>query len=211
MSAIPTAGRHHEWSDKARAAYRTAQITSDFARWRTSRRRGSGASARHRVTTRLKEATITTGVHGCPRPINASKALALTRRSRTIVTAKGITRAQASLGERSCLWAQQPVASRMVRHACVMRRGESCVTKRRKAERGTVWMLSKLTTQSLGTPSWAAVSTSSETKPRSVLVKAATTTDPIRSATGSRVTTSTGRSPPGVAVNQISPRCIGPV
>src|SRR5690606_16076454 len=38
---------------------------------------------------------------------------------------------------------------------------------------------------------------------------------PMRSATGSRVRTSTGRSPPGVAANQISPRCIvdpvGPV
>src|SRR3954454_15694277 len=33
----------------------------------------------------------------------------------------------------------------------------------------------------------------------------------MRSATGSRVSTSTGRSPPGVAANQISPRCIVPV
>src|SRR5437868_11312566 len=40
---------------------------------------------------------------------------------------------------------------------------------------------------------------------------AATTTASIRSATGSRVSTSTGRSPPGVAANQTSPRRIGPV
>jgi hypothetical protein len=33
----------------------------------------------------------------------------------------------------------------------------------------------------------------------------------MRSATGSRVRTSTGRSPPGVAANQISPRCIFPI
>ncbi len=52
---------------------------------------------------------------------------------------------------------------------------------------------------------------SSDTKPRRVLVRAAATTDPMRSATGSRVNTSTGRSPPGVAANQISPRCIVPV
>src|ERR1700674_6033402 len=33
----------------------------------------------------------------------------------------------------------------------------------------------------------------------------------MRSATGSLVRTKTGRSPPGVAANQISPRCISPV
>lgn len=74
-----------------------------------------------------------------------------------------------------------------------------------------VWMLSKLATHGVGTPSSIGVSGSSDTKPRCVLVKAATTTDPMRSATGSRVNTRTGRSPPGVAANQISPRCIVPV
>src|SRR5262245_16834079 len=72
-------------------------------------------------------------------------------------------------------------------------------------------MLSTLTTQSVGTPSASGLRVSSDTSPRRVRVSAATTTDPIRSATGSRVSTSTGRSPPGVAANQMSPRCIGPV
>jgi hypothetical protein len=92
-----------------------------------------------------------------------------------------------------------------------MRGLESKVTRRRKDSRGTVWRLSKLTTHCVGTPSSVGVSSSSETKPRRVLVRAATTTDPMRSATGSRVNTSTGLSPPGVAANQISPRCIVPV
>src|ERR1700739_1685040 len=72
-------------------------------------------------------------------------------------------------------------------------------------------MLSKLTTQSLGTRSSAAVSSNSDTSPRRVRVNAPTPTAPIRSATGSLVRTSTGRSPPGVAANQSSPRRIGPV
>jgi hypothetical protein len=72
-------------------------------------------------------------------------------------------------------------------------------------------MLSKLTTHGVGTPSSLGVNSSSDTKPRCVLVRAATTTEPMRSATGSRVSTSTGRSPPGVAANQISPRCIAPL
>jgi hypothetical protein len=42
-------------------------------------------------------------------------------------------------------------------------------------------------------------------------VSAATTTVPMRSATGSLVSTRTGRSPPGICANQTSPRCIGPV
>lgn len=42
-------------------------------------------------------------------------------------------------------------------------------------------------------------------------VSTAITTEPIRAATGSWVSTETGRSRPGVAANQISPRCIGPV
>jgi hypothetical protein len=92
-----------------------------------------------------------------------------------------------------------------------MRGFDSEATRRRKQARGTVWRLSKLTTHGVGTPSSLGVSSSSDTKPRWVLVSAATTTDPIRSATGSRVSTNTGRSPPGVAANQISPRCIAPV
>src|ERR1700677_2900646 len=72
-------------------------------------------------------------------------------------------------------------------------------------------MLSKLTTQSLGTRSSAPVSPSSDTSPLRVRVNAATTTAPIRSATGSLVRMRTGRSPPGVAANHSSPRRIGPV
>jgi hypothetical protein len=106
---------------------------------------------------------------------------------------------------------QQPTASLSVRQTCAMRGLESNVTRRRKDSRGTVWRLSKFTTHGVGTPSSRGVSSSSDTRPRRVLVRAATTTDPMRSATGSRVSTSTGRSPPGVAANQISPRCIVPV
>src|SRR5438552_3677521 len=83
--------------------------------------------------------------------------------------------------------------------------------RRRNVSLESVCTLSKLTTQSVGTWSSFAVSSSSETSPRRVRVIAATTTAPIRSATGSRVSTRTGRSPPGVAANQTSPRCIGPV
>lgn len=72
-------------------------------------------------------------------------------------------------------------------------------------------MVSKLMTQSEGTPSEAAVNGSSDNSPRRVLVRAATTTAPMRPATGSRVSTSTGRSPPGVAANQTSPLFMGPV
>lgn len=61
------------------------------------------------------------------------------------------------------------------------------------------------------TPSPSAVKSSSETSPLRVRVSAATTTQLILAATGSRVSTSTGRSPPGVAANQTSPRCIDPV
>lgn len=106
---------------------------------------------------------------------------------------------------------QQPTASLSVRQTCTIRGLESDATRRRNDSRGTVWRLSKLTTHGVGTPSSVGVSSSSDTKPRLVLVRAATTTDPIRSATGSRVNTNTGRSPPGVAANQISPRCIVPV
>src|SRR5216684_1770307 len=92
-----------------------------------------------------------------------------------------------------------------------MRAGESVVTFRRNVSRGRVWRLSKFTTQSVGTRSSVVLRSSSEISPRRVRVRAATTTDPIRSETGSRVRTSTGRSPPGVAANQISPRRIEPV
>ncbi len=88
-----------------------------------------------------------------------------------------------------------------------MRFAGSVATFRRNVSRGIVWILSKLTTPSVGTPS-AVVNSSSETRPRRVRVRAATTTDPMRPATGSRVRIRTGRSPPGVAANQISPRCI---
>jgi hypothetical protein len=71
-------------------------------------------------------------------------------------------------------------------------------------------MLSKLTTHAVGTPSVSGINRSSETRSRCVLVRAATTTEPIRSATGSRVRTRTGLSPPGVLANQTSPRLIGP-
>src|ERR1035441_2631809 len=92
-----------------------------------------------------------------------------------------------------------------------MRLGDRVDTRRRNSGLGRVWRLSKFTTQSLGTPSARTVSSSSETRSRFVRVNAATTTDWMRSATGSLVRTNTGRSPPGVAANQISPRCISPV
>ncbi len=103
--------------------------------------------------------------------------------------------------------AQHPVAAWRVRQASAIRAGVSSATRRRSASREIVWMLSKFTTLSEGTPS-SGVNSSSDTSPRRVRVSAATTTAPIRSATGSRVSTKTGRSPPGVAANQISPRCI---
>lgn len=121
------------------------------------------------------------------------------------------TSGRCSMGNVALSPVQQPTASLSVRQTCAMRGLESNVTRRRKDARGTVWRLSKLTTHGVGTPSALGVSSSSDTKPRRVLVRAATTTDPMRSATGSRVNTSTGRSPPGVAANQISPRCIVPV
>jgi len=107
--------------------------------------------------------------------------------------------------------AQQPVASRITWQASAIRTGPSWVTRRRNADRGRVWRLSKLATQTVGTPSASGVNSKSDTTPRLVRVSAATTTEPMRSATGSRVRISTGRSPPGVAANQTSPRCIGPI
>ena len=76
---------------------------------------------------------------------------------------------------------QQPVAAWRVRQAWAMRFGGRVVTRRRQVVRGMVWMLSKLTTQSVGTPS-AGVSASSDTTPRTVRVRAATTTEPLRAA-----------------------------
>ena len=58
---------------------------------------------------------------------------------------------------------QQPRASRRVRHTSAMRGAPSRVMRRRSDVRGgTVWRLSKLTTQSVGTPSRARESFNSE-------------------------------------------------
>ncbi len=54
-------------------------------------------------------------------------------------------------------------------------------------------------------------STSSDTRRRRAPVSPGTITVPMRSATGSRVRASTGRSPPWVAANHFSPRSTGPV
>jgi hypothetical protein len=114
-------------------------------------------------------------------------------------------------GMRPTVSYQHPVLARSVRQASCKRAGDSRVIRRRNAVRGNVWMLSKLTTQSLGIWSSAAVSSNSDTRPLRVRVSATTTTAPMRSATGSLVRTRTGRSPPGVAANHSSPRRIGPV
>ncbi len=106
---------------------------------------------------------------------------------------------------------QQPVAACKTLHASAIRDAGSRDTLRRKLVRGIVWTLSKFTTQSVGTPSPSLVNSSSDTSPRRVFVSATTTTAAIRSATGSRVTTKPGLSPPGVAANQTSPHCISPV
>ncbi len=103
------------------------------------------------------------------------------------------TRGTATSSVRCLSSRQQPADAWRVRQACAIRFGGSVVTSRRKVVRGIVWMLSKLTTQSVGTPS-AGVSGRSETNPRSVRVRAATTAETTRSATGSRVRTRTGRS-----------------
>lgn len=63
---------------------------------------------------------------------------------------------------------QQPVASRSFRHASASRGSASSVTLRRNRFRGSVCRLSKLITQSVGTPSSSTVSSSSETRPRTV-------------------------------------------
>ena len=72
---------------------------------------------------------------------------------------------------------QQPIASRSTRHAWLILRSDRAVMRRRNDARGTVWTLSKLTTQSVGKPSSVAVSASSETRSRCVRVSAATRTD----------------------------------
>jgi AcrR family transcriptional regulator len=70
---------------------------------------------------------------------------------------------------------QQPTAAWSTRQASASRAGERDATFRRKLARGIVWMLSKLTTQSVGTPSSRFVNSSSETSMRRLLVSAATT------------------------------------
>ena len=114
----------------------------------------------------------------------------------------------ARCGKPSSRRRQQLRASLSERHASANRASPSSATRRLRASRRIACILSKLTTQSVGTPSRALRSFSSETRPRSVRVSAATTTDPMRPATGSRVRINTGRSPPGVAANQTSPRFI---
>ena len=59
---------------------------------------------------------------------------------------------------------QQPIASRSTRHAWLILRSDRAVMRRRNDARGTVWTLSKLTTQSVGKPSSVAVSASSGNK-----------------------------------------------
>jgi hypothetical protein len=106
---------------------------------------------------------------------------------------------------------QQPSASRSARQACVIRHADSCVTRRRRSS-GSVCTCCRSSRHSRSKhPSPAVVRTNSETSPRRFRVNAATTAEPIRSATGSRVSTRTGRSPAGVAADQISPLCIRPV
>src|SRR2546426_10531841 len=73
--------------------------------------------------------------------------------------------------------AQPPKESRSARDAWASLFGESWATRRLKTARGRVCRLSKLTTQSVGTPSLEAVSPSSETRPLLVRVRAATTMD----------------------------------
>jgi hypothetical protein len=85
-----------------------------------------------------------------------------------------------------------------------MRASDRRVMRRLSRLRGRVWTLSNDATHATGSPS-SGPSSSSLLRPRIVLVQAATTTAPMRSATGSRVSTRTGRSPPGVAAHQTSP------
>ena len=61
---------------------------------------------------------------------------------------------------------QQPVAAASVRHASAIREADNVVTRRRSDSRASVWTLSKLTTQSVGTPSLATVRSNSDTSPR---------------------------------------------
>jgi hypothetical protein len=76
--------------------------------------------------------------------------------------------------------------------------------RRRKASLGSVYRLSNVATHASGMPS-STSRCNSLRSPRTVRVQDATTTAPIRSATGSRVSTRTGRSPPGAAAHQTSP------
>ena len=102
-------------------------------------------------------------------------------------------------------WSPQPSASASRSQASFSRDGCSTATRRRNDDLGSVWRLSKETTQSCLSPS-REPSRSSDVRPRIVVVRWATTTASIRSATGSRVRTRTGRSPPRpTSANQISP------
>ena len=106
-------------------------------------------------------------------------------------------------------WSPQPSASASRPQASSSRDGRSIATRRRNDDLGSVWRLSKETTQSCLSPS-PGPSRSSDVSPRIVVVRWATTTASIRSATGSRVRTRTGRSPPRpTSANQISPRFTG--
>jgi hypothetical protein len=101
-------------------------------------------------------------------------------------------------------YCQQSMASRRSRHASPIFSVESRVMRCRNIARGSVCRLSKFATQRPGMPS-SRPSGNSLITPRTVRVHAATTTALIRSATGSRVRTRTGRSPPGVCAHQTSP------
>src|SRR3712207_3478120 len=98
----------------------------------------------------------------------------------------------------------QPRARESTRQASAIFAADKRVIGRRNAPRRSVCRLSKVATQAVGIPS-AGPRGSSLVSPRMVRVQAATTTAPIRSATGSRVSTRTGRSPPGVVAHQTSP------
>ena len=106
-------------------------------------------------------------------------------------------------------WSPQPSALASRSQASSSRDGRSIATRRRNDDLGSVWRLSKETTQSCLSPS-PRPSRSSDVRPRIVVVRWATTTASIRSATRSRVRTRTGRSPPRpTSANQISPRFTG--
>jgi hypothetical protein len=109
------------------------------------------------------------------------------------------------IGERHDRWVQtQPSARDSTRQASTIFAADNRVMGRRNAPRRSVCRLSKVATQAVGIPS-SGPRGNSLVSPRMVRVQAATTTAPMRSATGSRVSTRTGRSPPGAAAHQTSP------